>query len=182
MLIKTKENYEDAINKKVVREFLFSFFKFKSIIGLAGPNFNDYILWCIAKGYKDIEVWENTPDVMMHQLMTAKHPVRMRFGDILQAEPDRIDTLYDLDYCNTVRYMTDHIAKFQNNFIMTFSRRITDVETISTFFKTRKEEITRTIIESNPFTHTFYETNKGSRYVFINYRDTSNMMCVAKIN
>ena len=51
MLIKTKENYEDAINKKVVREFLFSFFKFKSIIGLAGPNFNDYILWCIAKGF-----------------------------------------------------------------------------------------------------------------------------------
>jgi hypothetical protein len=177
----TKENYLDAANKKAVREFLFSFFKFTNIIGLGGPNINEYINWCKSKGYKDIEIWENTPDVAMRQLMAIKHPVRMRFGNILEAEPNRINTLYDLDYCCTVRYMKDHLAKFNDNFIMTFSRRIKDAETIKTFFKVRKEQIINTVTKSIPFAHTYYYTNTGSKYIFVNYHDTSNMCCIAKI-
>ena len=180
-IIMTKENYINAANKQAVREFLFSFFKFSSIVGLAGPNINEYIKWCKAKGYKNIEIWENTPEVAIYQLMNIKHPVRMRFGDILQAEPDRINTLYDLDYCCTVRYMKDHLSKFNDNFIMTFSRRIKDVETIKTFFKARKERVIASITKSIPFNHTLYKTDNGSRYIFVNYHDTSNMCCVAKI-
>lgn len=177
----TKETYLTATNKHAVREYLFSFFKFSKIVGLAGPNINEYINWCKSKGYKDIEIWENTPDVAMHQMMKIKYPVRMRFGDILQADPDRVKTLYDLDYCCTARYMKEHIAKFKDNFIMTFSRRIKDAETIKTFFKARKEKIVATVKQSFPFDHTFYETDNGSRYVFVNYHDTSNMCCIAKI-
>lgn len=177
----TKETYLDASNKHAVREFLFSYFKFSNIVGLAGPNINEYINWCKAKGYKNIEIWENTPEVAMHQMMSIKHPVRMRFGDILQAEPNRVNTLYDLDYCVTARYMKEHISKFKDNFIMTFSRRITDAETIKTFFKARKEKIVASIQRTAPFNHTFYETDNGSRYIFVNYHDTSNMCCVAKI-
>lgn len=180
-MIRTKATYLDATNKHAVREFLFSFFKYNNIIGLAGPNVNEYINWCKSKGYNNIEIWENTPDVAMHQLMNIKHPVRMRFGNILEAEPDRINTLYDLDYCVTARYMKEHISKFKDNFIMTFSRRIKDAETVKTFFKSRKEKVITSIEMYNPFHHTFYETNNGSRYIFVNYRDTSNMCCVAKI-
>jgi hypothetical protein len=180
-IIMTKENYTNAANKQAVREFLFSFFKFNSIIGLGGPNINEYIKWCKAKGYIDIEIWENTPEVAIHQLMNIKHPVRMRFGDILQAEPDRMNTLYDLDYCCTVRYMKEHLSKFNDNFIMTFSRRIKDAETIKTFFKARKERIITSITKSIPFNHTLYKTDNGSRYIFVNYYDTSNMCCIAKI-
>lgn len=177
----TKETYLDAANKHAVREFLFSFFKYSSIVGLAGPNINEYINWCKSKGYRDIEIWENTPDVAIHQLMNVQHPVRMRLGDILQAEPNRMNTLYDLDYCVTVRYMVEHIAKFKSNFIMTFSRRIKDKETIKTFFKARKEKIVATLESYHPFHHTYYDTDNGSRYIFVNYHDTSNMCCVAKI-
>ena len=177
----TKENYLNAANKHAVREFLFSYFKLKNIIGQAGPNVNEYISWCKSKGYKDIEIWENTPNVMLHQLAQLKQPVRMRFGDILQSDPDRIHTLYDLDYCCTVRYMKEHIAKFNDNFIMTFARRITDKETISTFFEARKEDIISSIDMISPIRHTIFKTNK-STYIYAPYRDTSNMCCIAKIN
>jgi len=177
----TKETYLNAANKHAVREFLFSYFKFNNIVGLAGPNINEYIKWCKSKGYKDIEIWENTPEVAIHQLMSIKYPVRMKFGNILEAEPNRIKTLYDLDYCVTARYMKEHIIKFKDNFIMTFSRRIKDAETISTFFEARKEKVIKSIELHKPFHHTHYHTDNGSRYIFVNYHDTSNMCCVAKI-
>lgn len=176
-----KHTYIDAANKHMVREFLFSFFKYSAIVGLAGPNINEYIKWCKSKGYKDIEIWENTPEVAIHQLMNINYPVRMRFGNILEAEPNRIKTLYDLDYCVTARYMKEHMVKFKDNFIMTFSRRIKDAETVKTFFKARKEKIVSSLQSTHPFNHTYYDTDNGSRYIFVNYRDTSNMCCVAKI-
>ena len=77
--------------------------------------------------------------------------------------------------------MKDHLSKFNDNFIMTFSRRIKDVETIKTFFKARKERVIASITKSIPFNHTLYKTDNGSRYIFVNYHDTSNMCCVAKI-
>ena len=176
-----KHTYIDAANKHMVREFLFSFFKYSAIVGLAGPNINEYIKWCKSKGYKDIEIWENTPEVAIHQLMNINYPVRMRFGNILEAEPNRIKTLYDLDYCVTARYMKEHMVKFKDNFIMTFSRRIKDVETVKTFFTTRKEKIIASMQSTHPFNHTYYDTDNGSRSIFVNSRDTSNMCCVAKI-
>ena len=41
----TKVTYTDAAKKHAVREFLFSYFKFNAIVGLAGPNINEYIQW-----------------------------------------------------------------------------------------------------------------------------------------
>lgn len=177
----TKYTYLNASKKHAVREFLFSQFRLKNIIGLPGPNFNECISFYESKGFKDIEVWENTPDVAMHQLMNAKKSVRMRFGDVLAAEPNRIDTLYDLDYCCTVRYMKEHIQKFQSNFIMTFSTRIGVEETIKTFFKARKEAIVSSIDKISPVKHTIFTTNIGSKYIYTPYFDTSAMCCIAKI-
>jgi len=177
----TKETYLNADNKYAVREFLFSHFKLNTIVGLAGPNINEYIKWCKSKGYNDIEIWENTPTVAMHQLMKIKHPVRMRFGDILNAEPDRIKTLYDLDYCVTVYTLTDHIAKFKHNFIMTLSTRAGLEFTIKEFFKARKEKIISSVNKFAPINHTIFTTNNNSKYIFTPYRDTSAMCCIAKI-
>ncbi len=49
--------------------------------------------------------------------------------------------MFDLDYCVSVRYMKEHLKKFKDNFIMTFSTRIGIKETISKFFKFRHENI-----------------------------------------
>jgi hypothetical protein len=178
----TKATYLDAANKHAVREFLFSFFKCSAIIGLAGPNINEYIKWCKSKGYKDIEIWENTPNVLMHQMMQTKHPVRMRFGNILQAEPNRVKTLYDLDYCATVYTLDEHIAKFKDNFIMTFSLRAGVEFTIKEFFKARKEKIVSYIEKQHPIKHTLFTTKNKNKYIYTPYCDTSAMCCIAKIN
>ena len=177
----TKANYTDAAKKKAVREFLFSQFKLSKIVGLPGPNYNECIKFYESKGFKDIEVWENTPDVLMHQLMAANKPVRMRFGNILNAEPNRIDTLYDLDYCCTVKYMKEHIQKFQSNFIMTFSLRAGVELTINKFFKDRKERILNVVEKTSPVVHKIFFT-EGGKYIYTPYRDTSAMCCIAKIN
>jgi hypothetical protein len=60
----TKHTYINASNKHAVRNFLFSYFRFNSVVGLAGPDINNYLKWCESKGYNDIEVWENEPSVI----------------------------------------------------------------------------------------------------------------------
>ena len=174
-----KPTYLDAINKKIVREFLFSHFSFTSIIGLAGPDVNHYISYCKEKGFTDIEIWEVSPDVMIKQLMDIKHPVNMKFGNILNAEVKN-NVLYDLDYCVTVKFMKEHIQKFLSNFIMTFSLRVGVDYTINKFFKDRKETIIGVIEKSSPIPYTIFTTNLG-KYIYTQYFDTSAMCCIAKI-
>jgi len=178
----TKPSYVKAANKKAVREFIFSHFQLPSVIGLAGPDINEYIEWCHAKGIKDVEIWENTPDVMMQQMMKIKHPVTMKFGNILNAKL-KDNVLYDLDYCVTVKYMKEHIQKFKKNFIMTFSRRIKGEHygyTINKFFEDRKEKIVSSIDKLYPVKHTIFTTNIG-KYIYTPYWDTSAMCCITKI-
>jgi len=182
---KKKLSYKDATNKKQVREFLFSLFadlQLKKIVGLAGPDINDYLEWCKSKGYEDFEIWENDSATLLKQLREIKaSKAAFKYGNILDASAERSDVLYDLDYCVTIRHMKEHLTKFKERFIMTFARRVKDGETISTFFSTRGETIFEKLENLNPLKHTVYHTNKGT-YIFINYRDTSNMCCIAKIN
>lgn len=175
-----KETYMHATKKKQVRDFLFSYFKFTKVVGLAGPDYNEYVKFCELKGAKDIEVWENDIDTIVHQLKSAKTPIKIKYGDILEAEADKRDVLYDLDFCCTPKYMREHIRKFNRNFIMTFSRRLGTDYTIKKFFRDRKEKILRSIVKSGPIPHTIFITNLG-RYIYTPYWDTSAMCCIAKI-
>jgi hypothetical protein len=176
----TKHTYTDAKQKKAVREFLFSYFQFNTIVGLAGPDINDYVSWCKSKGYSEFEIWENEPDVLMRQLTKVKHPVNYKFGNILEASPKE-NALFDLDYCVSVRYMKEHLKKFKNNFIMTFSTRIGVKETVSKFFKFRGEQIKNQHEFDGPgLQNIVFNTNLG-KYLFITYFDTSAMCCFAKI-
>jgi hypothetical protein len=177
----TKHTYLNADKKHAVREFLFSYFQFSSVIGLAGPDINDYIKWCKSKGYDEFEIWENEPAVLMKQLAEVKHPVSYKFGNILDAEV-KPNALFDLDYCVSVKYMKEHIKKFTNNFIMTFSTRIGVKETINKFFKFRGEQIVSQHDFDGPgLKNIIFNTNLG-KYLFITYCDTSAMCCIAKIN
>ena len=180
-----KMSYKDATQKKQVREFLFSQFKdlhLRKIVGLAGPDINDYIEWCKSKGYEEFEIWENHSPTLIKQLRELRaSKVELKYGDILNASEDRHNVLFDLDYCVTARYMTEHMMKFPDKFIMTFSRRIKYDETISLFFSSRGESILRKLEKMTPLLHTIYEST-GGKYIFVNYRDTSNMCCIAKIN
>lgn len=180
-----KMSYKDAKQKKQVREFLFSQFKdlhLRKIVGLAGPDINDYIEWCKSKGYDEFEIWENHVPTLMKQIRELRaSKVELKYGNILETSENRHNVLFDLDYCVTARYMHDHIKKFKDRFIMTFARRIKDEETISSFFSARGESILWKVEKLTPLLHTIYKSTKG-KYIFVNYRDTSNMCCIAKIN
>jgi len=181
-MAKKKETYLGAAQKIAVRNFLFSQFNFNNIVGLAGPDINEYLAKCKENGFKNIIVYERDIETAIKQMQIVdNHDFQYRIGDILHANPNLEDTLYDLDYCVTARYMKEHIAKFTKNFIMTFSRRITDIESMATFFKTRGEKIVKEIVKQSPVLHTVYKTHNGGIYIYTPYHDTSNMFCIAKI-
>ena len=181
---KTISNKPDRNRKKEVRDFLFSFFtdmQLNKIIGLAGPKIEDYIEFCKSKGFNEFEIYEKDGLTAIHQLTSLNDKVALKLTDILNANPDEPNTLYDLDYCVTGRYMQPHMAKFQHRFIMTFSIRGVSVkETMERFFKARNESLLKTAYPPYPFPCTEYYTNKG-KYLQISYRDTAPMMCLAKI-
>jgi hypothetical protein len=178
-----KRTYLDSFNKKAVRDFLIDQFTFNEVVGLPGPDINEYLQYFQDRGVQKFEMYELDRLTLINQLrrLRTSAMVSLKCGDILSAEPNKEGVLYDLDFCRTARYLKDHIAKFKQNFIMTFSRRITDFETITTFLEARKERIIKTVEKIAPLKHTVFTTNAGE-YILVNYHDTSNMCCIAKIN
>jgi hypothetical protein len=179
-----KSTYIGAIGKKEARKFLFSFFKEKSIVGLAGPDIEEYISWCKDNGIENIEIWENDAMTMFNQL--AKLPknskVIYNFGDIYNASTKK-DTVYDFDYTCTVPTVRNHIKKFKDErFVMTFcARKIGQQITIEEFFYGRREKITNQVENINPVKHWAIKTYYGN-YIVVPYFDTIPMLSIAKIS
>lgn len=173
----------DRKRKKEVRDFLFSFFQdmqLNKVVGLAGPNISDYLNFLKSRGFNEFEIYEIDALTAIHQLSTVNDKITLKLGNILEADANEPNTLYDLDYCVTGRHMKEHMAKFKRNFIMTFSGRVSLKETLDTFFKTRQEKVIGSLVRNHPMLHTEYFTNKG-KYIQLTYRDTSPMFCIAKV-
>lgn len=174
----------DRNRKKEVRDFLFSLFtgmQLNKIVGLAGPNIQDYIEFCKSKGFTEFEIYEKDGLTAIHQLTSLNDKVTLKLTDIINANPNEPNVLFDLDYCVTGRYMEPHMAKFLDRFIMTFSIRGVSVkETMDRFFKVRDEKVIGITHPPYPFLAAEYYTNKG-KYLQLSYRDTAPMMCLAKI-
>lgn len=173
----------ERTQKKAVREFLFSLFadmQLNKIVGLAGPNVVDYLNFLKSKGFDEFEIYEIDSLTAIHQLKHLNGKVCLKLGDVIEANPDEPNTLYDLDFCVTVRHMHKHIARFTKHFIMTFARRVSLAETLGTFFSVRNEKVITSCVKKTPMEHEIYVTDKG-RYVYVPYKDTSAMCCFAKI-
>jgi hypothetical protein len=180
----TKVSYKEAKQKKAVRDFLFSHYKKSKIIGLAGPDINEYVEWCKLNGFEIEEIWEEDPTVMMKQLTDIKGDTmfKYRFGNINDTIPDKDKTVYDLDYCGAIQSLKSAVIKFKRNAVMTFSVRGVGVEeTISTFFKHRKEKVLSRTNKIKPIKHISIQTNIG-KYVVAPYFDTTPMISIAQIS
>lgn len=182
------ETYIDKDNKHLVRQMIFkeiydNYLKYTAIVGLGGPDINSYCEQLYKSGIKKIEIWENDETTADIQNKTIKYPVRMRFGDVIAAKPNKINTLYDLDFTLTVRRLHEHIAKFNDNFIMTFSARLKGgiERIIYEFFFVRNESI-YSIVDRHKdgILYKSITTTRG-RYMFVPYYDTTPMCCIAKI-
>jgi hypothetical protein len=185
-----KNNYANALltrertKKKQTQEFLLSFFPngyYRKLIGLAGPHIEDYIVRMEAKGFQEFTIYEKDGLTAINQLASIKKPIVLKMEDVLSADANEEDTFYDLDFCGTVRYLKEHIAKFKNRFIMTFCCRVSITETLDTFFSVRGENILSASSETFPIKHQLFETNMG-KYVFVNYKDGTQMCSIAKIS
>ena len=180
----TKLTYKEAKNKQAVRNLLFSYFNKESIIGLAGPDINEYLSWCKKNGYKKVEIWENNQEIMLSQLskIKTKLPIHYKFGDIINADL-KSDCVYDLDYCGSVVSLHEHAIKFKSQrFVMTFSTRPVGIsETINRFFSARKEKIKSIDNVNIPIPHSVVKTT-FSTYIVAAYFDTSSMVSIAKIS
>lgn len=171
--------------KKEIREFLLNKFEFNSVIGLAGPDINEYIEYMEGKGCKEFQLYENNPSTLIRQLSELRRSgdITLKYKDILLAPyPYKKNVLYDLDFCVSIEYMKEYTKKFKSKFIMTFSLRpFGAIKTIRKFFKNRGETILERVQYSLPVKHTIIKTQEGE-YIYISYRDTVPMCCIAKIN
>lgn len=180
----TISEYSDRKNKRQVRDFLFSFFvdlQLRKIVGLAGPDIQQYMQYCKSKGFEEFEIYEKDAATVLHQLVNLDDKAVIKFKNILEANPDEEETLYDCDFCGTIKTHKEHVSKFTDRFIMTFSGRSSKKDTIKTFFAVRKERIIKERCYESPIPHTIYRTDNGGRYIFTSYYDTSTMYCIAKV-
>lgn len=178
-----KTTYVNSNNKMAAREFLFQQLLFKHVIGLPGPDINEYWMKWLNRGCKSVEMYENDISTASLQLRKIQphQAVKYNIGDIYNAPANKRNTLYDLDFCCTAKSAIPHIQKFRDNFIMTFSNRLGMNNTIKTFFSARNERVISKRKSVTPIEHYNIVTNQG-KYIMVRYCDTSAMCSIAKIH
>lgn len=191
MLLKT---YKKRIEKKRSREFLFSFFTEKELVGLAGPDINETVDWYANKGFNKIHIYENDKNTILKQIKkyNLKIPITHTFGDIIESKIDNKNVVFDLDFTKSIMTMDAHVKKFKNSkFVMTFALRpISFNATVRKFFLIRKEKILSKKLNeadvnymgSKKIPYFEIKTNNG-KYIILKYKDKKalNMICLAKI-
>lgn len=139
-----RETYKDCDQKIKLRNYLFNKIrnKYKNLIGLGGPDLEEYVSFVRSYGIKNIHIYENNIKTFLLQISKIHNlDINLTYNNIGATEYYS-DVLYDLDYMCTIRTVTDDVAKFKDNFIMTFALkdRCTQIETVRLFLDSRGEE------------------------------------------
>lgn len=181
----TKPTYLDSKKKHLVRSIMLRRVKkFNRVVGLAGPDINQYLDTFKNMGVEEFEVYEKDKQVFINQLRTIRgHRIQLKYMDILKADADAPKTLFDLDFCATIKHLKEHVVKFKDNFIMTFSLRgFSEKDTLKSFFSWRGEQICETErVKCDSLWYNLIHTKQGGSYLQINYFDTSPMFCISKL-
>ena len=181
----TKGSYVEAKNKRTLQKEVYRYFIESGndkIVGLAGPSVVDYCNYLRNCGFKKIRVYENDIKVLKkvaRELPKLRKSTEFVFGDIFY---DRIkkNTVYDLDFCCTMRTIGKHVSKFRENFILTVSLRRCSLKDTMQLFAQYREEKTWLVGGLEDPNRSILQTDKGL-YMFIKYRDTSNMCMIYKL-
>ena len=185
------KNYLNCPQKREVEDILLSFFKLDNVVALPGPNINEFIENLVSRGFKSIKLYEYKRLEMQKQLLDLK-PKNLKkvksftLSPFLNA-PIEKNTLYLADYCGKISSFKKDIIKFDKNIIYTFTRSRTkgsngnDEFVMLEYLKIRNENIiSKQKLEIGRHNYLHYTTNKG-KYIFVCYKDTSPMCCIAKI-
>lgn len=134
-----KSSYSESVNKKVVQNLIYNGIqnKFNHLIGLGGPDLPDYLKLAKKAGIRDAIIYEYNANQLLIQASKPNKtlPTKVIYGDIIRAQPQQINTFYDLDFCCSVKSAIEHIKKFKDDScVFTFSiRPLTFIDTISQY-------------------------------------------------
>lgn len=123
-----KDSYKTSVNKRTVQREVYREVKgkFKHLVGLGGPDLNDYLKLARYAGIKNAVIYEFDVDQLLIQMSKQNNtiPTRVLFNDIISCPSGLKDTLYDLDFCCSTQTAKPHIRKFKNDpCVFTFSIR-----------------------------------------------------------
>lgn len=123
-----KTDYSNAVRKHLVQSEIYKDIKkqgYNRVIGLAGPNISMYLQAMKERGIHSAEVYEFNRGQLLRQIEDFNPVIRTRvcFDDILNAEAGHKKTLYDLDFCCSIRKAKEHIRKFGKSSIITLALR-----------------------------------------------------------
>lgn len=123
-----KESYKNSLNKRTVQREVYQQIKgrYKHLIGLGGPDLDDYLKFARYAGIKNAIIYEYNVDQLLIQASknNSTLPTRVIFDDIISCPSGVENAFYDLDFCCSVNTATPHINKFRNDPVaFTFSIR-----------------------------------------------------------
>jgi len=123
-----KTDYSSAVRKKLVQSEVYRDIRkmgYNRVIGLAGPNITTYLQTMKERGIHSAEVYEFNRGQLLLQMkgFNPVIPTRVCFDDILEADAQQKKTLYDLDFCCSIRKAKEHIKKFGKSAIITLALR-----------------------------------------------------------
>ena len=166
----TKSSYLEAKNKIKVRDKILSSLPktVNTVVGLPGPDINEYIDKMSSYGIKRFILYEKDPLVMLHQLSRLKRDCTYLYGDIneFQIPTNSNHILFDLDYCCNITTIMNQVNKFAlTNYIITLSLR-------DRYGNNIKDRFTQCM-----------NLKKGDESInYYRYFDTSAMISITNIN
>ena len=181
-----KRDYSKAYKKKIVQRIVFDEFKKRKmdrLVGLAGPNISDYLSFVKSKGIKRAEIYERDYLHLIFQMQNFRAPIKttVLYQDVLDAEIHP-NTIYDLDFCCTIKSVAPHIKKFRSNAIVTLALR-----GIGLMYTLRR--FSRLITKEKPEFQLNVEVNSdykmhilhigGCKYAAYQYFDTTPMLLIS---
>lgn len=175
-------DYRTRVNKIRVINDLMNLNGCKNVVGLAGPNPIECINRWIAKGAKNIIIYEidrNTYKLQKKLLKNYKN-VKVIYGSVTSS-PFMRNTFYDMDFCKNLWSIGD-IEKYKSNFMFTFSCRnvfgIRRNSLTKMFFNRRGEAILAQNKTKYP-SQIEIITNRGIYYTTV-YKDKTPMITIFK--
>lgn len=158
----TKLDYNNALEKHKVRNKAFSYINNNKIIGLGGPNINEYIDFLYNNGFNNITIYEQNRKTFIHQLNILKSKNITIINDNINSCVIDNTIFYDLDYCCRMDSLDlDWIHKI-DNFLITVSYMYSTIDkSLALFFNNKS-------------------LNNNYSYKVFKYFDTSPMLSILK--
>lgn len=181
-----KTTYKSSVNKRMIQKRLYDSIKGKydHLIGLGGPDLNDYLKVVCNAGIKSATIYEYNVDQLFRQMSTQLNvlPTQVVYKDILNSPSNKPNTFYDLDFCCSIQTARKHVRKFRNDPSMfTFALRPMGMEdTVREFVKIKQgNKNFELILEEIKPTHRMYNLHlEGSNQQVYIYFDSFPMLVI----